>query len=74
MRAVCERYIQHRSDLAVAHDAIMHPLPPPSVTEELLLEPQDPIFDELDPYFFEEDRQNAILIKKLRDSYYVDVA
>ena len=58
----------------MAHDAIMHPLPPPSVTEVLLLDPEDPIFDELDPYFFEEDRQNAILIKKLRDSYYVDVA
>ena len=74
MRSVCERYIQHRDDLAMAHDAIMHPLPPPSVMEELLLDPNDPIFDEVDPYFFEKDRQDAIRIKKLRDSYYVDGA
>ena len=74
MRSVCERYIQHRDDLAMAHDAIMHPLPPPSVMEELLLDPKDPIFDEVDPYFFEKDRQDAIRIKKLRDSYYVDGA
>ena len=42
--------------------------------EELLLDPKDPIFDEVDPYFFEKDRQDAIRIKKLRDSYYVDGA
>ena len=72
MHAVCESYIQHRDALAMAHDAIMNPLQPPSVTEELLLE--NPILDKVDPYFLEEDKINAIRIKKQRDAYYVDGA
>ena len=71
MRAVCKRYMEHRDDLEMARDAILNKLPLPSEYEDPLL---DPDFDEVDSYFLEEDRKNAMRIKKQRDAYYVDGA
>ena len=60
--------MEHRDDLEMAHDAILNTLPLPSEYEDPLL---DPDFDEVDSYFLEEDRKNAMRIKKQRDAYYV---